>query len=56
MIVEDSKRGRGLGKAFVSMAVDYAFAELGVTKVICVFQRLDLSLHSNLLIRDIYAF
>ena len=33
VIVDDSKRGRGLGKALVSMAVDYAFAELDATKV-----------------------
>lgn len=33
VIVDDSKRGRGLGKALVSMAVDYAFEELDATKV-----------------------
>ena len=33
VIVDDSKRGRGLGKALVNMAVDYAFAELDATKV-----------------------
>ena len=34
VIVDDSKRGRGLGKALVSMAVKYAFETLGATKVI----------------------
>ena len=33
VIVNDSKRGRGLGKALVSMAVDYAFAKLDANKV-----------------------
>ena len=33
VIVDDSRRGRGLGKALVSMAVEYAFATLGATKV-----------------------
>ena len=33
VIVDDSKRGRGLGKALVSMAVKYAFETLGATKV-----------------------
>lgn len=33
VIVDDSKRGRGLGKALVSMAVKYAFEKLGATKV-----------------------
>lgn len=33
VIVDDSKRGRGLGKALVSMAVKYAFETLGSTKV-----------------------
>lgn len=33
VIVDDSKRGRGLGKAIVSMAVKYAFEKLGATKV-----------------------
>lgn len=33
VIVDDSKRGRGLGKALVSMAVRYAYEELGATKV-----------------------
>ena len=33
VIVDDSKRGRGLGKALVSMAVRYAFEELGAKKV-----------------------
>lgn len=33
VIVDDSKRGCGLGKALVSMAVKYAFETLGATKV-----------------------
>ena len=33
VIVDDSKRGRGLGKALVSMAVRYAFETLGAAKV-----------------------
>ncbi len=33
VIVDDSKRGRGLGKALVSMAVKYAYEELGAIKV-----------------------
>ena len=33
VIVVDSKRGCGLGKALVSMAVKYAFETLGATKV-----------------------
>lgn len=33
VIVDDSKRGRGLGKVLVSMAVKYAFEELGAKKV-----------------------
>lgn len=33
VIVDDSKRGRGLGKTLVSMAVKYAFETLGTTKV-----------------------
>lgn len=33
VIVDDSKRGRGLGKTLVGMAVDYAFCKLGATKV-----------------------
>lgn len=33
VIVDDSKRGHGLGKALVSLAVKYAFEELGATKV-----------------------
>lgn len=33
VIVDDSKRGRGLGKALVSMAVKYAYEELGAAKV-----------------------
>lgn len=33
VIVDDSKRGRGLGKALVRMAVGYAFNTLGAAKV-----------------------
>lgn len=33
VIVDDSKRGRGFGKALVSTAVKYAFETLGATKV-----------------------
>lgn len=33
VIVDDSKRGCGLGKALVSMAVKYAYDVLGATKV-----------------------
>lgn len=33
VIVDDSKRGRGLGKTLVSMAIRYANEELGATKV-----------------------
>lgn len=33
VIVDDSKRGCGLGKSLVSMAIKYAFEELGATKV-----------------------
>ena len=33
VIVDDSKRGRGLGKALVSMAVDYALNDLGAKTV-----------------------
>lgn len=32
-IVDDSKRGIGLGKTLVNIAVDYTFAELGAAKV-----------------------
>lgn len=33
VIVDDSRRGRGLGKALVNMAADYAFKRLGAKKV-----------------------
>ncbi len=33
VIVNDSKRGQGLGKTLVNMAVDYAFRKLGASKV-----------------------
>ena len=34
VIVDDSKRGRGLGKALVTMAVKYAFETLGALRII----------------------
>lgn len=33
VIIDDSKRGRGLGKALISMAAKFAFEKLGVSKV-----------------------
>ena len=33
VIVDDEKRGLGLGKKLVGMAIDYAHKELGATKV-----------------------
>ena len=33
VIIDDAKRGLGLGKALVSMAVKYAFETIGATKV-----------------------
>lgn len=33
VIIDDSRRGKGFGKAIVSMAVDYAFSKLGAIKV-----------------------
>lgn len=33
VIIDDSKRGRGLGKALVSMATKFAFEKLGASKV-----------------------
>ncbi len=33
VIIDDSKRGQGLGKALVNMAVNYAFECLGASKV-----------------------
>ena len=46
VIVDDSKRRRGLGKALVSMAVDYAFAELDATKIsLGVFENNPSALH-----------
>lgn len=46
VIVDDSKRGRGLGKALVSMAVEYAFRTLGATKVsLGVFENNPSALH-----------
>ena len=35
VIIDDSKRGRGLGKALVSMTVEYAFNELDA-KTVCL--------------------
>ncbi len=46
VIVDDSKRGRGLGKALVSMAVEYAFRTLEATKVsLGVFENNPSALH-----------
>lgn len=46
VIVDDSKRGRGLGNALVSMAVKYAFEELGATKVsLVVFENNPSAIH-----------
>lgn len=46
VIVDDSKRGRGLGKTLVSMAVEYAFRTLGATKVsLGVFENNPSALH-----------
>ena len=46
VIVDDSKRGRGLGKALVSMAVKYAFETLGATKVLLgVFENNPSAIH-----------
>ncbi|WP_304958521.1 GNAT family N-acetyltransferase, partial [uncultured Duncaniella sp.] len=33
VIIDDSKRGRGLGKALVSIATKFAFEKLGASKV-----------------------
>lgn len=46
VIVYDSKRGRGLGKALVSMAVKYAFDTLGAMKVsLGVFENNQSAIH-----------
>lgn len=46
VIVDDSKRGRGLGNALVSMAVKYAFEELGATKVsLVIFENNPSAIH-----------
>lgn len=46
VIVDDSKRGRGLGKVLVRMAVDYAFGRLGATKVsLAVFENNPAAIH-----------
>ena len=46
VIVDDSKRGRGLGKALVSMAVKYAYEELGAPKVsLGVFENNPFAIH-----------
>lgn len=46
VIVDDSKRGRGLGKALVSMAVKYAYEVLGATKVsLGVFENNPCAIH-----------
>ena len=46
VIVDDSKRGRGLGKALVSMAVKYAFETLGASKMsLGVFENNSSAIH-----------
>lgn len=46
VIVDDSKRGCGLGKALVSMTVKYAFETLGATKVLLgVFENNPSAIH-----------
>lgn len=46
VIVDDSKRGCGLGKSLVSMAIKYAFEELGATKVsLGVFENNPYAIH-----------
>lgn len=46
VIVDDSKRGRGLGKALVSMAVRYAFEMLRAMKVsLSVFENNTSAIH-----------
>lgn len=46
VIVDDSKRGLGLGKSLVSMAVIYAFEKLGATKVsLGVFENNSSAIH-----------
>lgn len=46
VIVDDSKRGQGLGKTLVNMAVDYAFRELGASKVsLGVFENNSSAIH-----------
>ncbi len=46
VIIDDSRRGKGLGKAIVSMAVDYAFSKLGAIKVsLGVFENNPAAIH-----------
>lgn len=46
VIVDDSKRGRGLGKALVSMATNFAFEKLGASKVsLGVFENNSAAIH-----------
>ena len=46
VIVDDSKRGRGLGKALISMAVKYAFETFGAMKVsLGVFENNQSAIH-----------
>ncbi len=46
VIVDDSKRGQGLGKSLVSLAVDYALRELGAAKVsLGVFENNSYAIH-----------
>lgn len=46
VIVDDSKRGRGLGKTLVSLAVNYAFEKLGASKIsLAVFKNNPVAIH-----------
>ncbi|EOS07406.1 MULTISPECIES: GNAT family N-acetyltransferase [Bacteroidales] len=46
VIIDDSKRGRGLGKALVSMATNFAFEKLGASKVsLGVFENNSAAIH-----------
>ncbi len=49
VIVDDSKRGQGLGKTLVNMAVEYAFIELDASKVsLGVFENNHAAIHCYL--------
>lgn len=48
VIVDDSKRGRGLGKTLVNMAVNYAFDKLSASKVsLGVFENNSSAMHCH---------